>query len=734
MLSSLRAHLQPKLLLPGLTTGLVFGISNAVIAMAYALLIFSGELTVHLPVGITLLLLGNAIIALVTALSSSFPGVLASVQDSPSVIMSVVIAAMLAGMPSASLETKLYTALAAIMITSLLTGVVCWLLGRFKVGYLVSYIPYPVVGGFLAGAGIMLILGALSVMNGKTITLYNLGQLFQANGWAQWVSGVCFAVVLYLLVQKVNHYLTLPIMLGGTVALFYVVLAVSGNSAADAARQGWLTSGLPEGGVLPRLWNPSSFSQVNWNILLGQAGSLLACVVVSLISLLLNTTALELSTGEEINLDRELKSNGLANLIAGAIGSSAGYVTLSDTALAYRIGARSRLNGIFMAAVIVLTLLAGGKFLGYFPNLVLGGLLFFTGIDFLYTWLYRTWSRMPRADYAIIFFIALLINTWGFLQGVGVGLALAVLLFVVQYSRTRAVRHTLTGVSYQSSVDRTRLSAHLLRRHGDWLYILELQGYIFFGTANQVLDELRAHLDQPACFQPPRFIILDFRLVSGVDSSAIFSFTKIKRLAQARGIELVLTHISPKIQKQFWEVLPASVIHYFTDLDHGIEWCEDRMIANFKDTGLRLRSGSLYQQLVRTLPSEDQVTILKQYLKPRQVGAGERIIAQGQSQSGLYMIESGQVAIQIECEDGSLLRLRTLGAGAFFGEMGLYSGDPASADVLADQPTSLHVLMADDLAEMERSAPIVAAALHRFVAAYMSERLAKMTATLQAHK
>ena len=96
------------------------------------------------------------------------------------------------------------------------------------------------------------------------------------------------------------------------------------------------------------------------------------------------------------------------------------------------------------------------------------------------------------------------------------------------------------------------------------------------------------------------------------------------------------------------------------------------------------------------------------------------------------MIESGQVVIQIECEDGSALRLRTLGAGAFFGEMGLYSGEPVSADVIAEQPASLHVLMADDLAELERIAPAVAAALHRFVIAYMSERLAKNTATVQA--
>jgi len=127
-----------------------------------------------------------------------------------------------------------------------------------------------------------------------------------------------------------------------------------------------------------------------------------------------------------------------------------------------------------------------------------------------------------------------------------------------------------------------------------------------------------------------------------------------------------------------------------------------------------------------------QVTTLRQYLKPRQFEEGGHIISQGDKQSGLYMIEKGQVVIRIKCEDGSVLRLRTLSSGAFFGEMGLYSGEPVSADVIAQQPTSLHVLTADDLKNLEKKEPDIAAAFHRFVIAYLSERLAKYTATVQA--
>jgi len=502
-------------------------------------------------------------------------------------------------------------------------------------------------------------------------------------------------------------------------------------SLAQAGAQGFLVRGLPPGQSLLRLWNPAGFAQVDLGALFGQTGSLAACVIVSLLSLLLNITALELSTGQDIDLNAELVNNGWANLLGGMLGCAIGYPMLGATSLGYRLGAKARLNGVFAALVLGGVLLAGSGLFGYFPNFVLGGLLFFIGLDFLYSWLYETWFSLPKIEYAIVVLIMLLINTIGFLQGVGVGLGLAVALFVVQYSRTQAVRHTLSGVSYQSSIDRSRLYNQLLRKKGDWLYILELQGFIFFGTANQALDQIRAHLET-GCPQPPRYLLLDFRLVSGIDSSARASFRKIRRLLQARGIDLGLTHVSPGLQPHLHKALPPDQAAYFPDLDHGIAWCEDQMVATFEGVGLAARSVSLFKQLVRTLPDQTDADVLRQYLRPRSFQPGEQIIAQGQRQGGLYMIETGGVTVQLACEDGSVLRLRSLGPGNFFGEMGLYSGEPASATVVADQVSQVYVLSAADLAQLEQTAPPVAAALHRFVAAYLSDRLAKMTNTVQA--
>jgi len=448
--------------------------------------------------------------------------------------------------------------------------------------------------------------------------------------------------------------------------------------------------------------------------------------------MLLNITAIGLSTGQDINLDKELINNGWANLLSGATGSIIGYPMLGSTSLAYRLKAKIPLNGLIVAAVIGLALFLGGSFLGYFPNLILGGLLFFIGLDFLYSWLYETWSSMPRMDYIIMAAIALIINIVGFLEGVGVGLALAVILFVIQYSRVPSVRHVLSGISYQSSVERPRLYTQLLRRKGNWLYILELQGFIFFGTANKILEQVRHYLETEAAAHPPRYIIVDFRLVTGADSSAGFSFAKLVRLAEGRGIKLILTGISAQIQNQFVKQLSSKSISYFPDLDHGVEWCGNEIISTIESTGLTAQFGSPFKQVMKAMPTPEDGEILRKHLLLKEVQAGECIIQQGQPQGGLYMIERGQVSVLLECEDASRLRLRTIGTGAFFGEMGLYTREPATAWVIADQPTSLYQLSAKDLDDLEHTAPQIASALHRFVATYMSDRMAKLTNTVQA--
>jgi len=295
------------------------------------------------------------------------------------------------------------------------------------------------------------------------------------------------------------------------------------------------------------------------------------------------------------------------------------------------------------------------------------------------------------------------------------------------------VKHVLSGADHQSNVDRPLPHRRLLRERGEQIYILQLQGFIFFGTAHHLLTQITVREDAPNLL-PLRFVILDFRRVSGLDSSAVLSFVKMSRLAQKRTFTVVATQMAPAIRSQLAVSGlvddPQGALRIFPDLDHGLEWCENRLL-----TGAALfPEGERWtlEDLQRAVPSPLRWDQLSAHLERLSVGAGQCIIQQGATAADLYFIESGQVTVRVELDDGRSVRLRTMGPGTVVGEIGLYLRQVRSASVVADEPTVVHRLTAEALERMERNAPDAAAALHKFIAQMLAERLANTNKTLQA--
>jgi SulP family sulfate permease len=483
-------------------------------------------------------------------------------------------------------------------------------------------------------------------------------------------------------------------------------------------------------GALWHPWDWAALQQIHWDVIGRQAGNLAAVVMVSVITILLRATGIELITAQNADLNHELRAAGLANLVAGLGGGMIGFHSLIDAVLAHKMKA-TRLVGVVLAGICSVALVAGGAFLSFFPRPVLGGLLLFLGLDLIIEWVYKPWFKLPKVDYAMVILILAAINLIGFLEGVGLGLALAMVVFIVNYSSLSVVKHTLSGATYTSNVDRPRLYHQLLRQKGHWLYILELQGFIFFGTAQRLLDQIRQRIHDPA-LSPPHFVVLDFRLVSGLDSSAVLSFAKMKQLAQAHHFTLVLTHLAPKMQPQVSELFAdPPVCRAFPDLDHGLEWCEDQAIETFESVGLSAKPPTLLKQLEKGLPRTVNAALLLASFERREFAPGACLICQGAESRELYIIEMGQVTVQRQLSSGAV-RLRTLGAGTIVGELGLYLRQPASASVVADQLTVAYSLTAAQLQRMEHDAPELASAFHRFIVGLLSERVARMNSTVQA--
>jgi SulP family sulfate permease len=454
---------------------------------------------------------------------------------------------------------------------------------------------------------------------------------------------------------------------------------------------------------------------------------------VGVVSLLMNASALELTFRKDVDLNRELRTAGLANIVSGLSGGAVGFHALDLSTLSHRIGARGRLPGLIAGVICAAMLFAGAPLLAFFPRPVLGGLLVFMGLGFLVEWAIEGWSKLPRADYAVVLLILVVIGTTDFLIGVGVGLAAMIILFVLNYSRINVVHHALSGAEIKSNVERFAHHRRVLTELGQHTYILELQGYLFFGTANALLERIRARVAD-AELPPVRYIVLDFRRVTGLDSSAVLSFVKGRQLAKAQSITLVLTHISEKIRQQFelgGLFKDGRGVHVFPDLDHGLEWCEERLLETERITKTRVPI-TLSAQLADSGFETANTTRLMEFLEQIHVEEGEYLIRQGEKSHELYFVELGTVSVYLGFENGKRVRLQTLGMGTIVGELGLYLGATRTASVIADSPTVAYRLTRTALSEMKERAPELAAIFHEFVVCLLSERLAAANRSLEA--
>lgn len=730
---NLQQEFRPNRLLPNLSTGLILGILNIPLLISFAALIFSGELSSYLPSGIGFILLGFFVICSVMAFTSSCRGVIAGPQDIPAAVIALMAASITSNMSATITEEAFLTVITVIIITSFATGIFFLTMGLFKLGNLIRFIPYPVIGGFLAGTGWLLIKGAISFSTDISLSLPGVPLLVQTAVLIKWLPGLVFAVILLIVLRRYSHFLIMPIMLVSAIGVFYLVLLLTNTSVAEAGAQGWLLGPLPKEALF-RPITLSVFTNANWALVFKQIGNIGAIMLISIISLLLNASGIELAFKQDIDLNRELKSAGIANLFAVFAGCPVGYHMMSDTALGHSMGGNSRLVSLFAALLCGAALFFGAAILSFFPKPVLAGLLFFLGLGFMVEWLYDTWFKLPKTDYFLIFLILFVVGTFGFLQGVGVGIIVAVVLFVVNYSHINVVKYTLSGVNYQSNVDRLAQHIKLLKERGNQIYILKLQGFIFFGTANRLFCQVRDRANNPN-LPLLRFIVLDFRLVTGLDSSALNSFIKMKQLAEKENIKLVFTHLSPEFRQLFekggFSEKEDKVSKIFDDLDYGVEYSENQILSA-ENVSLADKGKPLQEQLKEIFPESVDIAKLIKYFVRQEVEEGHYLMRQGDAPEGLYFIESGQVTAVLEHKGGETVRLRKMAMGTVVGELGLYLGSRASASVVTNKPSTLYHLSIENLNKMEATDPELASAFHKFIARLLGNRLANTDKSLQA--
>jgi SulP family sulfate permease len=298
---------------------------------------------------------------------------------------------------------------------------------------------------------------------------------------------------------------------------------------------------------------------------------------------------------------------------------------------------------------------------------------------------------------------------------------IAVGLFVVRYSGVDIVSRQYSLDRTASSVERTPDQRDALRENGVSTRILEVRGHLFFGTATAVFDEKRLVEDSGA---PLRRIVFDLTGVTGMDSSLGMAIPRLDRAAVRQGTTLVFSGVTARLRGCFDPAIAGMLapVEVFADLDTALRWCEDRVLDEAIGTHAIPERVDLADSLGRRLGDEESSAVLR-HARRLELTEGDRVTTVGQPSPGLIFVESGALRVVIEGADGEQLVLRRLAPGSLVGEVGHYRRQPASATVIADSAGVVWLLPADEIDRLHHSDPAIAAAIHRFSASVLADRV-----------
>lgn len=692
-----------------LTAGLVIGAVEVVLAISFAALVYGGYLADFLDDAIGLYLLAAAITLAVLAWRAGSRGAVGSVQDAAAAVLAVV-ATTTALDAFGSPNRAFLTVIAATMVVTLLTGVAFLLIGVFRLGNLVRFVPYPVVGGFLAGTGWLLAKGGVGVAASIQPYLRTIDDLTRDNELKRWIPALVFGVALLVVSRAVkDRPLVIPAIIGTGLLLFAAGMLVTGHSLEDARDGLWLLGPFPADALLEP-WPARAVTGADWSAVLGQITGIATAVFVAVIAALFNVSGIELILRKDLDSNQELRDAGIVNVISSPFGGIPGYHALSLTALAKEMSVNARAAG-FVAALVPLTaVLVGAAAVELIPRAVLGGVLVFVGLGFIVDWAWDKRRTLPRGEYAVLLAIFLTIVTRGLIPGVAVGLVLAIVLFAVSYGRVEQVSEVTFGETFRSNVSRPPVERERLRATADRVQILRLNGFVFFGTVSGLLERIRKRVERGDL----RYLLVDFRRATGIDSSTVMSFRKVAQLAEADGFELILTDVPEPVAKQFERggvVEAVGIVRFEQDMDRGLQRCEDGLLEGAEVDGVSVEA-------LAGLPPT-----CGPYFERMPVDEGVTLIRQGEDPDDVYVLESGALRVEWTTPEGTRLRLTTIRPGAMVGEIALYTAVPRTADVVTDAPSVVLRLSRTAVERMEAEDPELAAALHRWFARTLAERL-----------
>ncbi|HEX6581325.1 MAG TPA: SulP family inorganic anion transporter [Actinomycetota bacterium] len=716
-----------------IAAGVIIGAVEAFLAVSFAALVFGGYLEDFIPDGIALYLGAAALTLAIFAWRAGTRGVVGGMQAATAAVIAIVAASTAVG-TFGSPERAFLTVVAATLAVTVLSGAIFLVLGMLRRGNLIRFVPYPVVGGFLAGAGWLLLKGGIYVASGESPSTSTIGDLTDSTVLQLWLPALAFGVILLIATRLVKRPLVIPAVLGIGLVLFVIGMLVTGSSIESARGGNWLLLSVFDEAQPWEPWTLRAVTGADWLAVLEQWAGIAAAVFIAVVVILFNISETELVLHRDLDTNQELRDAGVLNVVSGAVGGIPAYHALNMSGLGEDMKVNARRAGLIAALVPLAAVLFGASVIELIPRMIVGGVLVFLGLAYIVEWVWDRRRSLPAVEFGVVLVILAAFIVRGLIPGVVIGLVLAIVLFAVSYGRIELVREVAFGDTYHSNVDRPPGQRAVLRSMGDRVHILRVNGFVFFGSANSLLERIRKRVEAG----PPRFLVVDLRRVTGVDSSAVMSFVKVVHLAQSNGFELVFTGASDPVRKQLERggvVEAEGIVRFEPDLDRGLQLSEEGLLRVARPDGAEVeddaaRDGAVDAAAERvTAPDGSSAALagmpagLGTHLERVTLSEGTVLIRQDEPPDDVFVLEEGRLSVEMVTGEGTRLRLRSVNPGVVVGEVSMYTGLPRTADVVAETPSVVLRLSGATIRRIEADEPELAAAMHRWLARTLSERL-----------
>lgn len=450
------------------------------------------------------------------------------------------------------------TLLAASATLALMVGAILIVAALLRLGFVANFISEPVLVGFKAGIGVVIVLDQLPKLLGTHIDkggfLHNLLATVQSIGHASLptVAVGVFMVVLLVGMKRFTPRLPAPLI---AVALGIIAMSLFGLESFGVSAVGLVPIGLPAP-TLP-VW---SLAETLWPSAMGIA-------LMSFTETIAAGRAFARSDEPAPQPNRELLATGVANIGGAFLGAMVAGGGTTQTAVNRLAGARSQLAALVTAALALGTCLLLAPLIGLMPNATLAAVVIVYSVGLIEPAEFREILSVRRTEFAWAVVAMIGVMLLGTLQGIVVAIVVSLLALAYQVSDPPV--HIL-GRKPGTNVYRPQSAEHLDDEHFDGLLLLRPEGRIFFANAQRVGMKMRPLIEQAR----PAVVILDLRSVFDLEYTALKMLTGAEQRLQEKGISLWLVGMSPGV----WDmVIKAPLGHtlgearMFLNLEQAVE-------------------------------------------------------------------------------------------------------------------------------------------------------------------